>query len=218
MGNPIFGKKPDKSTADTIKEAMKDGHFSAYDLVKLSVAAMDRAHKTGPFGVDDVEFRDLKRFLRTEHRLTTFDRIALETFLMLSYSVKGPYLYPGDVTSLEGTQPQGTGQCAALVQKTVTIGLTKTWREGIRVQGNAALIKKGTAVATFVDGYYPNSDHGNHVAYYVDQDQSGVTVIDQWSGKGEVSSRVMKFKLKGSDGLYADPSNNGAALSVIMTK
>jgi hypothetical protein len=29
---------------------------------------------------------------------------------------------------------------------------------------------------------------------------------------------VMRFGLRRSDGLYQDPSNNGAALSVIMTK
>jgi hypothetical protein len=218
MANPIFAKKADKSLAKAIKTAMKDGALSASELRDLIVAALDPAtKKTVLPSVDDVEYRDLRRFMRKEKRLTTFDRVALEAFLALVYPLKGPFTFPGDVTSLEGADPKGSGQCAALVQTTIPIGLTKTWREGIRVQGNGAVIKKGTAVATFVDGYYPNNDHDNHVAYYLEQDLSGVTVIDQWLGKG-VSSRLMRFGLKRSDGLYHDPSNNGAALSVIMTK
>lgn len=219
MANPIFAKKADKSVADAIKKAMKDGHLSASELRDLMVAALDPAAKTkGPYVVDDVEYRDLRRFIRKEKRLSILDRIALEAFIALSYPLKGPFVFPGDLMSLEGTELKGSGQCAALVQTTIPIGLAKTWREGIRVQGNGAVIKKGTAVATFVDGYYPNNDHDNHVAYYIEQDLSGVTVMDQWVGKGEVSSRLMRFGLKRSDGLYHDPSNNGAALSVIMTK
>ena len=219
MANPIFAKKADKSVAKAIKTAMKDGDLSASDLRDLIVAALDPAtKKTILPSLDDVEYRDLRRFMRKEKRLSTFDRVALEAFLDLVYPLKGPFIFPGDVTTLEGADPKGSGQCAALVQTTIPIGLTKTWREGIRVRGNGAVIKKGTAVATFVDGYYPNNDHDNHVAYYLDQDLTGITVIDQWLGKGEVSSRMMRFGLKSGDGLYHDPSNNGAALSVIMTK
>jgi hypothetical protein len=216
--NPIFAKKADKSVADAIKKAMKDGHLSASELRDIALAALDPVKgKTGRPVVDDVEFRDLKRFLRQETRLSTGDRIALEAFLALSYPTKGPFVYPGDPLQLEDSAPKGTGQCAALVQATVAVGLAHTWREGIRVQGNGHLIKAGTAVATFVDGYYPNNAHDNHVAYYLEQDASGVTVMDQWVGK-RVGSRLMKFKFRHRDGLYIDPSNNGAALSVIMTK
>jgi hypothetical protein len=218
MGNPILTKKADKSVADAIKKAMKDGHLSASELRDIALAALDPLNgKKGPSVVDDVEYRDLRRFLRQETRLSTLDRIALESFLGLFYPLKGPFVYPGDPLLLEGSEPKGSGQCAALVQTTVAIGFASLWREGIRVQGNGHLIKKGTAVATFVDGYYPNNAHDNHVAYYLDQDASGVTVMDQWVGK-RVSSRVMKFKFRRPDGLYVDPSNNGAALSVIMTK
>lgn len=219
MANPIFAKKADKSVAKAIKTAMRDGHLTADELRDLMIATLDPVKKTkGPLVVDDVEYRDLKRFLRKEKRLSTFDRVALETFLALFYPLKGPFLFPGDPLSLEGAEPKGSGQCAALVQTTIAIGLTKTWREGIRVQGNGAVIQKGTAVATFVDGYYPNNDHDNHVAYYLEQDLTGVTVIDQWVGKDEVSSRVMRFGSKRGNGTFSDPSNNGAALSVIMTK
>src|SRR5918995_627908 len=212
MANPIFAKKADKPVAKAIKTAMKDGALSASELRDLIVAALDPAtKKTVLPSLDDVEYRDLRRFMRKEKRLTTFDRLALEAFLDRVYPLKGPFIFPGDVTTLEGADPKGSGQCAALVQTTIPIGLTKTWREGIRVRGNGAGSKKGPAVAPFADGYYPNNDHDNHVAYYLDQDSTGVTVIDQWLGKGGVSLRVMRFGLKSGDGLYHDPSNNGAA-------
>jgi hypothetical protein len=120
--------------------------------------------------------------------------------------------------SVEGAPMIGSHQCAALVQSSQPIGLTSTWREGIPVRGNGPLIKRGTAVATFEDGFYPNRNHDNHIAYYLSQDARGIDVMDQWSGKGGISSRKMLFKGKKPDGLFKDPSNNGDALSVIMRK
>jgi len=131
----------------------------------------------------------------------------------------GPYIY-SDVDNLEGTKKVGTEQCAALVQHySIGIGQTKTWKEGIAVRGNDYRIEKGTAIATFVNGKYPNKSHGNHVAYYVSQDSEGITVMDQWAGKSKpkVSSRKLYFKGgKRKDGTYLDASNNGDAFSVIM--
>ena len=44
--------------------------------------------------------------------------------------------------------------------------------------------------------------------------------MDQWSGpsKPTISSRQMLFKARNADGTFIDPSNNGAALSVVMTR
>jgi hypothetical protein len=85
MANPIFAKKADKSLAKAIKTAMKDGALSASELRDLMVAVLDPAtKKTVLPSVDDVEYRDLRRFMRKEKRLTTFDRLALEAFLDLS--------------------------------------------------------------------------------------------------------------------------------------
>jgi hypothetical protein len=77
------------------------------------------------------------------------------------------------------------------------------------------LIKVGTAVATFEDGKYANRDHGNHAAYYMGQDASGIYVMDQWVRKGKISKRKMGFRGKNADGSYIAPSDNGAALSII---
>jgi hypothetical protein len=69
---------------------------SVLELFALAIAALDPVRKTRvPFVVDDVEYRDLKRFLRTGKRLSRFDRIALETFLEKFYLVKGPVSLSG---------------------------------------------------------------------------------------------------------------------------
>lgn len=212
MANPILARKADQSVATAIKTAMKDGKFSGADLARVVRETLDGK------AVSDLEYRDLKRFLRTERRLSRFDHGAIIAFLQLWYPLEGPFIYPRNVDLLEGAKPLGNGECAALVQHSQPIGKAATWREGIGVKGNDHLIKKGTAVATFEDGFYPNRRYDNHVAYYLSQDANGITVMDQYGGKDDISSRVMRFRGKRSNGLYNDPSNNGDALSVIMRK
>jgi hypothetical protein len=212
MSNKVLQRAPDKSVAKALRAAQKEqGKLSFASAVKIIQAAHDGGK------VDDVEFRDLKKILRTQPLWGPARRL-IEGYLALYYPLKGPYVYPGDVETLDNSDLVGSHQCAALVQLTVPIGLTATWREGIPVRGNDHLIQKGTAVATFEDGFYPNRNHGNHVAYYVSQNATGVVVIDQWSGKGSVSSRTMDFLGRTAAGRFVDPSNNGDALSVIMTK
>jgi len=131
----------------------------------------------------------------------------------------GPYVYT-KVDTLEGKPKVFNGECAGIVQWYTKVGLAITWKEGIKVRGNGAHIRKGTAVATFVDGKYPNKSHGNHAALYISQDAMGVWVMDQWNApnKPTISKRRMNFLGKTEGGDYRDPSNNGDALSVIMTK
>ena len=97
-------------------------------------------------------------------------------------------------------------------------GKASTWDEGTVVKSNGGTIVKGTAIATFVDGKYPNKLTGNHAAFYISQNSAGIKVMDQWSGgsKPKVSSRTLSFKGQKADGTYIDPSNNGDAFSVIL--
>jgi hypothetical protein len=128
-------------------------------------------------------------------------------------SRKGGYRSYVDVDAI--TKLVGTHTCAALVQHYTRVGPTRRWREGAKVRGHKT-IKRGTAVATFVDGKYPNKASGNHAALYVKQDATGIYVVDQWEGYEEpITSRRMRFKGKRPDGSYKDPSNNGDALSII---
>jgi hypothetical protein len=105
----------------------------------------------------------------------------------------------------------GSGQCPGIVQSHGGLPLTKYWFEGPKVKG-VDVVPKGTAIATFVNGKYPNASHGNHVAIYIDQDPvKGLLVFDQWTGRA-AGYRWMKW----GDGV-SDRSNDGAAMSIILT-
>jgi hypothetical protein len=126
------------------------------------------------------------------------------------------YVY-SKVDDLEGTGKVGSKQCVVLVQHYTKAPQTSAWKQGSQVKGLTALTK-GTAVATFEKGVYPNRLHDNHAALYISQDASGITVMDQWAddkSKPSVSKRVMRFKGKSKDGKFLDPSNNADALYVI---
>ena len=101
------------------------------------------------------------------------------------------------------------GQCVRFVQVAAGVPHTSRWKCGLKVRG-ANQIPVGAAIATFVNGRYPNQSHGNHAAIYAGQDAAGIWVWDQWTGK-PVSKRQIKFKLPAD----FDRSNNGNAFSVI---
>lgn len=129
----------------------------------------------------------------------------------------GPYVY-ADVDLLEGLPLVGSHSCVALVQHYANLPHTSTWSAGPVVKGNTT-IAKGTAIATFVDGKYPNKAHGNHAAFYISQDATGIRVMDQWAGdksKPTISSRPLLFKGRNKDGSFKDPSNNADAFFVIQ--
>jgi hypothetical protein len=105
-------------------------------------------------------------------------------------------------------QEVGNGQCVAFVKEASGAPQSSLWKEGEKVRD--ADIQSGTAIATFIDGVYPNHPHGNHAAIYVEQSDSGIVVWDQWSGQ-PVHKRTLQFKGAGDH----DLSNNGDAFSVI---
>jgi len=116
--------------------------------------------------------------------------------------------------SLKGQDRVGTHQCVALIKHYARAPAASLWREGAIVKGNM-LLKKGTAIATFVGGKYPSQGTGNHAAFYVSQDASGITVVDQWTGSPTIMMRTLPFKGKDKAGKYIDPSNNADAFSVV---
>jgi hypothetical protein len=109
-----------------------------------------------------------------------------------------PYFIP-NVRSLEGTPLVGNGDCAQLV-KMLTPGLkgrpASMWKQGARVLDTTAL-RPGTAVATFVDGQYPDNESGQHAAFFLSYAGKAIWVMDQWKNdnrKPKVSSRVISPK------------------------
>ena len=130
---------------------------------------------------------------------------------------KGGYRSYVDVDTIPAvnTALVSTGSCASLVQHYTRVGPTPRWKEGAAVRDNTT-IKKGTAIATFVNGVYPNDEHGNHAALYVSQSAAGIKVVDQWTGEEKPHFRVLSFKGKTASGNgWEDPSNNGDAMSII---
>jgi hypothetical protein len=106
-----------------------------------------------------------------------------------------PYFVP-DVRSLEGKPLVGKGDCVELIKELVP-GLqgksTTAWRQGARVLDTTALLP-GTAIATFVDGRYPDNESGQHAALFVAYAGKAIWVMDQWKGdkrKPAVSMRMI---------------------------
>lgn len=173
--------------------------------------------------ITDGEFCELSRELRTSTNISDLQRSLITQRIVNYYkTLKGPFIRK-NVDALKGKPLVGSGQCAAIVQyklfDTGRIGYTKAWRQGASVKGNFNLAR-GTAIATFVDGKYPNKSHGNHVALYLSQNSSGIQVMDQWSTSKsqKVGSRTLPFQGKKPNGLFKDSSNNGDAFSVIRSQ
>ena len=126
------------------------------------------------------------------------------------------YVY-SNAHSLDKREKVGTFECVALVQHYSNAPVTSAWREGEQVMGNRNL-SPGTAIATFVNGLYPNRSHGNHAAFYLSQNSNGIYVVDQWrdmAGKPTISKRFIRSKGKNKSGNFIEPSNNADAFSVI---
>jgi len=207
----------DESVAAALREALTDNaRISEKEVRAILKSTLDGK---GTSRVNDDEYHDLMMILRMSRTITDHSRSFMVEHLARYYVLKGPYIY-SKVKGLEGKAKVSNKACAGLVQWYTKVGAAKNWRQGIAVKGNGGKIKKGTAVATFVDGFYPNKPRGNHAALYLSQDSRGVLVMDQWSGpsKPTISSRQMLFKARNADGTFIDPSNNGAALSVVMTR
>ena len=213
MSNPWLSKRPDKSVAAALKKALLDGEIYRSEVIDIAAAALDGGK------VDDVEYRDIMRFVRKQPGLNGHLRATLLKWLAAQYPLEPIGVYPhGNILGLEGTGLKGNHECAALIQHSQSAGMAASWRQGIQVKGNTH-IKPGTPVATFEDGFYPNRATDNHVAYYISQDKvKGVRVMDQWAGQEKVESRWMAWLGKLPNQLYKDPGNNGDALFVIMRK
>lgn len=110
---------------------------------------------------------------------------------------------------------QGHTECVEFIKQALGGPVTSSWREGAKVVklGPRAMdtLAKGTAIATFVAGRYPQ--HGNtgmHAAIYMGQNAQGIQVLDQWRAQGRVLLRTIPWQPH-RPGL----SNDGSAFSVI---
>jgi hypothetical protein len=131
-----------------------------------------------------------------------------------------PFVYRGAI-HLEQEPKVDGGACARLVQHYLAhIGHTSTWKPGENVIDALAAgkqIEQGTAIATFVNGRYP--DHGyRHAAFFLWANTScthdpktmrckimSIRVMDQWNDhpgslyhKDKISARDIRIYPKNS--------------------
>jgi hypothetical protein len=103
---------------------------------------------------------------------------------------------------------------------------TKEWAEGASVRSAIASciakaedgIQRGTAIATFKDGKYPNHASGNHACFFIEtqKDGSGFLVLEQHVKPfpDKIPMRVITYKGVPKDGKIQ--SDNGDCYSVIL--
>lgn len=131
--------------------------------------------------------------------------------------------------SLNHKPPIGDGDCVDLVRGSIESlkkAPTREWRPGERVLDSKDL-KPGTAIATFLCGFYPqDGETGKHAAIFVrymgkpnpDGTYNEFMVMEQWKGKLP-STRVLRKKgrvdMKCTGGIY-DASNSADAFHVIL--
>jgi hypothetical protein len=122
----------------------------------------------------------------------------------------GPYI-AARPEAFEG-RVMGAGHCVDFVKAAAGLPRTAAWQEGLAVRGNLQ-IARGTAIATFEpDGSYTSAS-GNHAAIYLDQDEHGIWVYDQWRGQ-PVRKRLIRFE-GGSGSKRGSKSNDGRRFAVI---
>ncbi len=106
---------------------------------------------------------------------------------------------------------QGHTECVEFIKQTLDAPITSMWKEGKKVTAGDMTLKPGTAIATFVNGKYPQTGStGMHAAIYMGQSALGIQVLDQWQAQGMVKPRTIHWKAT-RPGL----SNDGSAFSVI---
>ncbi len=128
---------------------------------------------------------------------------------------------------------QGYGvQCVGLVKYYGVDGkgnkcpATGDWTRGPSVKSAIAScvagaqegIQRGTAIATFKDGKYPNHAHGNHACFFIEaqKDGSGFLVLEQHAGPFPdiIRTRVLTYKGEPAGGKIL--SDNADCYSVIL--
>ena len=101
------------------------------------------------------------------------------------------------------------GECATGVQYVfyeagTPLGLTSTWKQGIKVRGNK--VPPGTAIASFRNGKFAQ----DHAAIFIRETADGLEVWDQFNHPSKPwGKRVLRFSKDN------DRSNNGNLFYVI---
>lgn len=103
--------------------------------------------------------------------------------------------------------PAGLQQeCVSFTKAVSGTPCTACWREGLPVVGNS--IPPGTAIATFVNGRYPQANVAENSGIYLYPGPNGIIMIDQWPDN---LARAREVRTGGGPGR----SNDANAYSII---
>jgi len=136
------------------------------------------------------------------------------------------YRYP-EAPKLHGSPTVRDGECVALIQHFTKAPHTTQWRQGAHVVDGPYVLMPGTAIATFVNGKYPQVGKGNrHAAFFLHYgafDDSGLVegiwIMEQYTYPRVPFIKARFIKREGfpklPDGRYQNASNNAGAFYVI---
>lgn len=108
---------------------------------------------------------------------------------------------------------QGRTECVELIKGLLGAPSTTLWREGRKLKSNADQIEPGTAIATFVNGRYPNAQRrgSKHAAIFLRAGEGGIWVLDQFAHQKTAQQRFIPWHHP-SD---RRPANNASSYSTV---
>lgn len=111
------------------------------------------------------------------------------------------------------TDDRGRSECVELIKGLLGAPRTALWREGRKLKSNADEIQPGTAIATFVNGRYPNWQRrgSKHAAIFLRATDSGIYVLDQFAHQRSVKERFIPWHHPRD----RSPSNNASSYSTV---
>lgn len=108
---------------------------------------------------------------------------------------------------------QGRTECVELIKGLLGAPATTLWREGRKLKSNADRIEPGTAIATFINGRYPNAQRrgSKHAAIFLRAGEGGIWVLDQFAHQKTAKERFIPWHHP-SD---RRPANNASSYSTV---
>jgi len=89
----------------------------------------------------------------------------------------------------------GNTECVEFLHQAAGTPPTVNWKAGAHIKdARPGSIPAGTSIATFNEhGKYPTDSKGRHAAIYLEHDEGGIHVLDQWNARGEVKESYIRF-------------------------
>lgn len=91
---------------------------------------------------------------------------------------------------------QGRTECVELIKGLLGAPRTSLWKEGRKLRPHVDEIEPGTAIATFVNGRYPNANRRGHkhAAIFLRAGEGGIWVLDQFAHQSTAKERFIPWQ------------------------